>query len=51
MGNTGARTFGFEKAPVEIKDSVTGVEKLIGEGRKESHGGKMLSYDGKLHQW
>ena len=51
MGNHGARSFGFENAPVEIKDSVTRVEKLIGEVTKESHGGKLWGYDGKLQQW
>ena len=51
MGNLGARTYGLEKAPLEIKESVTGVEKLIGEATKETHGGKMWGYDGKLQQW
>ncbi len=51
MGNFAARTFGFEEAPLLLKDSVTGTEKVIGEAAKESHGGKMWGHDGKLQQW
>ena len=51
MGNAGARAYGFEKAPLEIKDSVAGVEKLIGEATKESHGGRMWGHDAKQQQF
>lgn len=51
MGNYGAQCFGADKASVTIKDSVTGLEKVIGEARKETHGGKMWGYDGKLETW
>lgn len=51
MGDLGARTYGFGKAPLEIKESVAGVEKVIGEVTKETHGGKMWAYNGKEQQW
>lgn len=51
MGNFGAKTFGFEQAPVEVKESCSGVEALIGEATRESHGGKMWGHDGKHQAW
>lgn len=51
MGNLGATTYGYEQAPVTIVDSTVGTEKVIDVGTKESHGGKLWGYDGKVQQW
>ena len=51
MGNLGATTYGFEKAPLEIKESIAGMDQVIGEATKEIHGGKMWAYNGKEQQW
>lgn len=51
MGNTGARAFGMEQAPVALEDSCSQMVKLIEGATKESHGGKMLGHDGEQMSW
>ena len=50
MGNFGAKALGFGEAPLAIKDPVVGVEKVIGEATKQSHGGRLRGYDGIVQQ-
>lgn len=51
MGNSGAKAFGLEQAPLGVQESCSGVEALIGEATKESHGGKLWGHDGKQQAW
>ncbi|KAK5940708.1 hypothetical protein PMZ80_007125 [Knufia obscura] len=47
MGDTSARLLGFEHAPVKLEESIHGVLKLLDSASKESHGGKMWTWEGK----
>ncbi|KAJ5503935.1 Short-chain dehydrogenase/reductase SDR [Penicillium fimorum] len=51
MGNGGARTFGLEKAPQTIEESVVGIVKTIDEGTRESVGAQMHAWDGTQSPW
>ena len=51
LGNTGARAFGFEQAPVTVEESCTSMVRLIDGATKENHGGKMWGYDGEKMSW
>lgn len=51
MGNSSAKAFGLQQAPLGVKESCSGVEALIGEATKESHGGKLWGHDGKQQAW
>ncbi|KAI1408233.1 NAD(P)-binding protein [Hypoxylon sp. FL1857] len=51
MGNTSARFFGFQEAPDGIERSCNGIVKVIDVAGKETHGGKMWSYEGKQRAW
>ncbi|KAK3320147.1 hypothetical protein B0T19DRAFT_433963 [Cercophora scortea] len=50
-GNTSAKHYGFEQAPLPILDSVTGLVSVIDVATKESHGGQLWGYDGKKQAW
>ncbi|KAF1978161.1 hypothetical protein BU23DRAFT_564422 [Bimuria novae-zelandiae CBS 107.79] len=41
LGNTGARHFGLDQAPVRVEESCQGMVKAFSESTKEKHGGKM----------
>ena len=51
MGNFGATSYGLEKAPLEIEESICGMVRVIGEVAKETHGGKIWTYNGNEQQW
>lgn len=51
MGNTGARFFGMEEAPVEVEDSCSQMVQLIDGAAKESHSGKLWGYGGEKETW
>ncbi|OTA58564.1 NAD(P)-binding protein [Hypoxylon sp. EC38] len=51
MGNTSARFFGFQEAPDGIDKSCEGIVKVIDVAAKQTHGGKMWSYEGKQQAW
>ncbi|KAF2792530.1 NAD(P)-binding protein [Melanomma pulvis-pyrius CBS 109.77] len=51
LGNTGAVYFGFEKAPVTVEDSCSGMVKLLDGVTKESYGGKLWDYTGEQLPW
>lgn len=48
MGNEGARTFGVEKAPVTVEDSVNGMYEVLTTATKEKWGGKVVLYTGEV---
>ncbi|KAK3690105.1 hypothetical protein B0T22DRAFT_423831 [Podospora appendiculata] len=50
-GNTSAKHYGFEQAPLPIIDSVTGLVSVIDVATKESHGGQLWGHDGKKQAW
>lgn len=51
MGNSGALLLGLEEAPVGIDDSCNGVVRVIDGAAKESHGGRLWGYEGKVLPW
>jgi hypothetical protein len=51
MGNYGARLFGMTQAPLSIEDCVSAMEIFINTVDKNTHGGRMWSYDGKEETW
>ncbi|KAE9362885.1 NAD(P)-binding protein [Stipitochalara longipes BDJ] len=51
MGNTGARAFGLEQAPVTVQESCTGMVKVIDRATKEEFGGKMWGHKGDNMAW
>ncbi|TDZ25141.1 Norsolorinic acid ketoreductase nor1 [Colletotrichum orbiculare MAFF 240422] len=48
LGNSGARFFGLEEAPLSVDESCDGMMRVIATSTKERHGGKMVSYDGEI---
>ncbi|EHK21237.1 uncharacterized protein TRIVIDRAFT_52152 [Trichoderma virens Gv29-8] len=48
MGNAAAQFFGMSEAPVTVEDSVSGLFKVITTATKETHGGKVVSYNGDI---
>ncbi|KAI0835502.1 NAD(P)-binding protein [Hypoxylon sp. FL0890] len=51
MGNTSACFLGFQEAPDGIDKSCDGIVKVIGVAAKQTHGGKIQSYEGKQQAW
>ena len=51
LGNLGAEAFGVEKAAITIRQSVTGMIKIIDAATRETHGGKLWAYDGGQVPW
>lgn len=51
----GMRKAGMPPPPkeytVELEDSVDGMVKVIGEARRETHGGKFIEYNGEPVAW
>jgi norsolorinic acid ketoreductase len=48
MGNAAAQFFGMSEAPVTVEESVGGLFKVITTATKETHGGKVVSYNGDI---
>ena len=51
MGNAGAIAFGMKEAPVTVEDSCTGMISIIEKATKQSHGGRLWSYEGDQRGW
>lgn len=51
LGNHGAHHFGFEAAPLSAEKSTEGIVKVVGEATRESHGGKLIQWDGAMLAW
>ncbi|TVY13171.1 Norsolorinic acid ketoreductase, partial [Lachnellula arida] len=51
MGNSGAKIFGYEEAPVSVEDSCSRMVELIEGATKESRGGRLWGYEGDLMAW
>lgn len=51
MGNHGAVSFGLEKASITTKESVEGMIKVIDDATRETHGGKLWTWDGRQVPW
>lgn len=51
LGNAGAVFFGMDQAAVSVEDSCALMVPLIAKSTKESHGGKLWSYEGGQLEW
>ncbi|KAI8633734.1 hypothetical protein F5Y19DRAFT_414764 [Xylariaceae sp. FL1651] len=51
LGNRGAAAFGYEQAAVPVADSAAGIVKVVDAATRETHGGKMWTWDGKDVAW
>ncbi|KAL2157772.1 hypothetical protein VTH06DRAFT_5040 [Thermothelomyces fergusii] len=52
MGNGAARAWGMGgTAPLELRESVDGMFKVITTATKETHGGKLVQYTGEVSEW
>ncbi|BGP31015.1 hypothetical protein JCM10296v2_002779 [Rhodotorula toruloides] len=51
MGNRAATGLGFEKAPVIVEDSVTGILRILDEAKRETHTGHSFEFTGKELPW
>ncbi|KAL9011835.1 MAG: hypothetical protein Q9180_009152, partial [Flavoplaca navasiana] len=51
MGNTGAKLFGMEEAPVPTKASVDGIVARIDEATKEKGSGTFAGWNGESFPW
>lgn len=51
MGNSSAVMFGFGQAPLALDVSCDGMIKVIDAAEKETHGGRLWSYEGKQDAW
>ncbi|TGO13445.1 hypothetical protein BTUL_0069g00120 [Botrytis tulipae] len=51
LGNAGAVYFGMDQAAVSVEDSCALMVPLITKSTKESHGGKLWSYEGGQLEW
>ena len=51
LGNFGAEAFGVEKAAITVQESVTGMIKVIDAAARETHSGKLWTYDGRQVPW
>ena len=51
MGNSAAEDFGLEKAATTVKESVVGVMKVIDAATRETHGGKLWTWEGRQVPW
>lgn len=51
MGNLGATTFGMEKAAITVEESVNGLVKAFDSATRETHGGRMWSWEGRELSW
>ncbi|TGO33993.1 hypothetical protein BHYA_0217g00060 [Botrytis hyacinthi] len=51
LGNAGAVYFGMDQAAVSVEDSCALMVPLITKSTKDSHGGKLWSYEGGQLEW
>jgi hypothetical protein len=51
LGNRGADAFGVAKAAITVEDSVAGVVKVIDDSTRETHSGKLFTYEGHEVPW
>ncbi|KAM4059508.1 short chain dehydrogenase [Hirsutella rhossiliensis] len=51
LGNTGAHAFGHESAPLKVSDVCAGTLKVIDAATRETHGGRLIRYDGVELPW
>jgi norsolorinic acid ketoreductase len=51
LGNRGASLLGMETAPVTVEDSAAGIVKVIDQSTKETHSGKILTYEANQVAW
>ncbi|KAJ5881068.1 uncharacterized protein N7473_012121 [Penicillium subrubescens] len=51
MGNSAAKNWGIESAPITIEKSTDGMVRVITEGTKEQYGGKVVLYTGEVQEW
>lgn len=51
MGQTAARFFGMDSAPVAVDDSCDGLYRILTTGTKEQYGGKSVLYTGEVLAW
>lgn len=51
LGNQGAEFFGYEQAAITVEQSVTGVIKVIDAATRETHGGKLWTWEGRQMPW
>ncbi len=51
LGNLGAEAFGFEKAAITVERSVTGMIKVIDVAKRETHGGRLWTWEGSQVPW
>ena len=51
LGNLGAEAFGYEKAAISVEESVRGMIKVVDAATRETHGGKLWSWEGGVVPW
>ncbi|TGO21671.1 hypothetical protein BPAE_0206g00050 [Botrytis paeoniae] len=51
LGNIGANHFGFDAAPLGVAECAAGLDKVIAESTRETHGGKLYKWDGEVLPW
>ena len=51
LGNLGAEAFGYEKAAITVEESVGGMVRVIDAATRETHGGKLWSWEGGEVPW
>ncbi|KAF0316359.1 aflatoxin biosynthesis ketoreductase nor-1 [Colletotrichum asianum] len=51
LGNNGAHYFGHEQAPLKVEDVTEGIVKVVDSATRDSHGGKLIQWDGVVLPW
>ncbi|KAI9148343.1 Norsolorinic acid ketoreductase nor1 [Paramyrothecium foliicola] len=51
LGNRGADAFGYEQAAVTVEDSAKGTVKVIDAATRETHSGKLWTFEGNEVPW
>ncbi|KAL3487270.1 NAD(P)-binding protein [Aspergillus germanicus] len=51
LGKRGANLLGMETAPVTVEDSAAGIVKAIDESTRDTHSGKIFTYEGNEVAW
>lgn len=51
LGNIGANHFGFDAAPLGVAECAAGLDRVIAESTRETHGGKFYKWDGEVLPW
>lgn len=50
-GNSAARIFGMEEAPIDVDESTEGLFKVMTTTTKEKYGGKVVLYTGEVQAY